>query len=220
MDGSAAATAATTGSSSTSTTSSTTSTSSAGTTSTGTSTTTTTTTQTATPFTLAGTPVTSVIAGAAYSFLPTASSSETTITYTIANQPAWATFNSSTGQLTGTPVIADVGTTTNITISASNGVSSASIGPFSIAVTAGSATLSWSAPVENTDGTILNNLAGYHIYYGTSATALTSQISVTGASVTSYVVNGLAAGTYYFAVTAYSSAGTESVQSDVGTKTI
>ncbi len=33
---------------------------------------------------------------------------------------------------------------------------------------------------------------------GTSATALTTQISVTGVSTTSYVVSGLAAGTYYF----------------------
>jgi Putative Ig domain len=173
-----------------------------------------------TPLTLAGSPGTSVIAGTAYSFQPTVSSSGTTITYTIANQPTWATFNAGTGELTGTPAIANVGTTSNVTITASNGIGSASIGPFSITVTAGSASLTWVAPVANTDGTILNNLAGYHIYYGTSATALTSQISVTGAATTSYVVSGLAAGTYYFAVAAYSSAGTESAQSDVGTKTI
>ena len=142
------------------------------------------------------------------------------VTYSIANQPSWATFNASTGELTGTPTVANVGTTSNITITASNGTSSASIGPFSIAVTAGSASLSWVAPVANTDGSILNDLAGYHIYYGTSATALTNQISVTGGSSTTYVVSGLATGTYYFAVTAYTSAGTESAQSNVGSKTI
>jgi hypothetical protein len=32
----------------------------------------------------------------------------------------------------------------------------------------GQATLSWTAPDENTDGTPLINLAGYRIYYGTS----------------------------------------------------
>ena len=33
----------------------------------------------------------------------------------------------------------------------------------------GSMTLSWTAPTENTDGSQLNDLAGYKLYYGTSA---------------------------------------------------
>jgi hypothetical protein len=74
--------------------------------------------------------------------------------------------------------------------------------------------------VSNTDGSLVNNLSGYNIHYGTSAGQLTSEISVSGAATTSYVVTGLASGTYYFAVTAYSSAGTESTQSNVASKTI
>jgi hypothetical protein len=86
--------------------------------------------------------------------------------------------------------------------------------------TTGSATLSWTAPTENTDGTALTNLAGYHIYYGTSAGAWTSTITVLEAAETSYVVDGLAPGTYYFAVVAFNSDGDDSPQSNISSKTI
>ncbi len=85
---------------------------------------------------------------------------------------------------------------------------------------AGSATLTWVPPADNTDGTPITNLAGFHIYYGTSADALTQTINVPGPTATTYVVGDLAPGTYYFAVTAYNSSGTESTQSNIGSKTI
>ena len=83
-----------------------------------------------------------------------------------------------------------------------------------------SVTLSWVAPTLNTDGTILNDLAGYYINYGTSATALSQTVTVTGATSTTYTVANLVPGTYYFSVTAYSSAGTESAPSPTVSKTI
>ena len=87
--------------------------------------------------------------------------------------------------------------------------------------TTGTATLSWTAPTTNTDGSILNDLAGYHIHYGTSASALTQTIDVSGGGTTSYVVTGLPSGyTYYFSISAYSSAGTESANTSVVSKTI
>jgi hypothetical protein len=143
------------------------------------------------------------------------------VTLRITHKPAWASFNAGTGALSGTPTVGNVGMTASIQITASDGSSTASIGPFAINVEApGSATLTWDAPTVNTDGSILNNLAGYHIYYGTSADALSQEIDVAGATSTSYVVNGLSPGTYYFAVAAYSSSGTESDDSNVGSKTI
>jgi hypothetical protein len=36
-----------------------------------------------------------------------------------------------------------------------------------VGATTGTATLSWSAPTTNTDGTPVTTLIGYHIYYGT-----------------------------------------------------
>jgi len=84
----------------------------------------------------------------------------------------------------------------------------------------GSATLSWDAPTENTNGTPLTDLAGYTIYYGSSPGSLTQTISVADASATSYVVDNLSSGSYYFAVAADATDGTQSAQSSVGSKTI
>lgn len=82
------------------------------------------------------------------------------------------------------------------------------------------ATLSWTPPTGNTNGTSLTNLAGYRIHYGASATALTSTIQVANPGATSYRVTNLAPGTYYFAVRAYTSAGTESANSNVVSKVV
>ena len=85
--------------------------------------------------TISGTPATSVNQGEAYSFTPTATDADNdTLTFSISNKPSWASFDSSTGALTGTPVKADVGSTTGIVISVSDGQLSAALAAFNIAV--------------------------------------------------------------------------------------
>jgi hypothetical protein len=84
----------------------------------------------------------------------------------------------------------------------------------------GSATLVWDVPTVNTDGSTLVDLAGYKIYYGNSDTDLSLVIDVSGASTTRYVVDKLGSGTYYFAISSYNSAGTESAMKIVGSKLI
>jgi hypothetical protein len=84
----------------------------------------------------------------------------------------------------------------------------------------GTATLSWVAPSQNTDGSALTNLAGYRIYYGTGADALTDVIDVPTVGITDYVIDNLTAGTYYFSIRAYTSAGTESDLSNIVSDTI
>ncbi|MFC4310365.1 putative Ig domain-containing protein [Steroidobacter flavus] len=178
------------------------------------------------PPVVSGTPPTSVTAGTAYSFRPTGSDPEgRTLTWSITNRPAWATFNTSTGALTGTPTAAQVGTTSGIVIAASDGANRTALPSFNIAVNAagsstGSATLSWTPPTANTNGSTLSNLAGYRIYYGTSASNLSRTIQVANAGVTRYVVPDLAAGTWYFAVRAYTSTGGESANSNTGSKVV
>lgn len=87
------------------------------------------------PPVISGTPATSVVAGSSYSFTPTASDEEgEELTFSINTTPSWATFASTTGSLTGTPTETDVGTTSGIVITASDGESSASLDPFSIEV--------------------------------------------------------------------------------------
>ena len=84
----------------------------------------------------------------------------------------------------------------------------------------GTATVSWSAPTANTNGSALTDLAGYHIHYGTSANSMTQEVDVQSAGTVSYTVAGLAAGTWYFEVSAYTTNGVESGLSTVGSKTI
>jgi hypothetical protein len=59
------------------------------------------------------------------------------------------------------------------------------------------------------------NLAGYTVYYGTSADRLTESVKVSNPGLTAYTVSNLTSGTWYFAVTSYSSAGVESIRSGV-----
>jgi putative Ig domain-containing protein len=174
--------------------------------------------------TISGSPTAAVNASTAYTFTPTAADADgDTLAFTIQNKPAWATFNTTTGRLSGTPAAADVGSYSNISITVSDGKASTSLSAFAIAVTAvanGRATLSWTAPTENTDGSTLSNLAGYRIRYGTSATSLTQTIVIDNASVTTYVVEDLSPATWYFAVTAVNSQGAESTNSNVANKQI
>ncbi len=83
----------------------------------------------------------------------------------------------------------------------------------------GMATLTWQAPTQNTDGSSLTDLAGYHIYYGSSQNALNQMITVSNPATTTYQIDNLGTGTWYFAVAAYSTSGTESARSNVGSKT-
>lgn len=174
--------------------------------------------------TISGTAPAAVNASSAYNFVPSAADTDgDTLAFSIQNKPAWATFNTSTGRLSGTPGASDVGTYSNIAISVSDGAASTAMSAFAIAVTTvsnGRATLSWTAPTENTDGSTLANLAGYRIRYGTSASTLSQTIVIDNASVTTYVVEDLAPATWYFAVTAVTSSGTESNNSNVANKRI
>jgi hypothetical protein len=173
---------------------------------------------------ITGTPSTTVLQGSTYSFVPSATDADgNALTFSIANAPAWATFNASTGRLSGTPTAAQVGTYPNITSSVSDGSASASLPAFGIQVVAlatGSVTLSWTPPTQNTDGSVLNNLAGYKVYWGTSQSSYSNSVTVNNAGLSRYVVEQLTPATWYFAVTALNAAGSESGFSNVVTKTI
>ena len=84
----------------------------------------------------------------------------------------------------------------------------------------GSATLSWQAPTTNTDGSALTDLAGYRIYFGTSADDLSQAVPLTGVGLQTYVIGGLVSGTWYFAIRAVTSDGVESALSEIVSKTI
>lgn len=85
--------------------------------------------------TISGTPLTKAQVGLPYSFTPTVqSSSGQSVSFSIQNKPAWASFSSKNGALSGTPAAADVGTDSNIIISVSSSQQSAALPSFAIAV--------------------------------------------------------------------------------------
>jgi hypothetical protein len=163
----------------------------------------------------------SISQGAKQQFTATGTYSDGT-TQTLTTTVTW---NSSTAGVAtisnaaGSQGLATAVAAGSTTITAASGSVS---GTASLTVTAvtttGSATLAWSAPTTNTDGTLLTDLAGYKVYYGTSSGNYTSSLDI--GNVTTYSVNNLALGTYFFSVTAYDTSKIESSFSNEVSKTI
>ena len=178
------------------------------------------------PPSISGQPKTSATEGTYYSFAPTAYDADgDTLTFSIANKPSWASFNTGTGRITGTPRTSDVGTYANIVISASDGKASDALPPFSVNVSpadqaTSSVTVSWARPTKNADGSNLTDLAGYRLYYGTVSGRYDQFLAIPNADVTSVAVENLVSARWYFAVRAYNADGVESDFSTEVSKTI
>ena len=176
------------------------------------------------PPSISGSPASTATEGNAYVFVPTASDPEgAVLTFTITGKPDWTSFDSTSGRLSGTPAAADVGIYGGIVITVSDGEDSASLEPFAITVESigtGSATLSWTAPTENEDGSPLTDLAGYKIYWGTTPGTYPNLVTINNPGITIYVIENLGPGTYEFVSTAFNAAGVESAYSNTATKII
>ena len=162
--------------------------------------------------------------GTEYVFAPTAGDGDgDTLTFSITGRPAWATFSSANGELRGTPSAAEVGTYSNIVISVSDGAATARLASFEIVVVAtatGSATVLWTPPTTNTNGTPLMNLAGFKVHWGTVQGQYANHATVANPGITSFVVDQLTPGTWFFVTTAYTTEGAESAFSAPATKVI
>lgn len=166
------------------------------------------------PPVISGTAPPEVLATQSYSFTPNASDpDQDVLQFGIVNRPEWASFEPSSGRLYGTPGEMHVGVYEGIRITVTDGTTSVSSDPFTIAVvqaTTGSVLLSWIAPTENVDGSPLADLAGYRIHYGTASGQYDRQVEIVGAGVLSTVIENLTPGTWYFAATAFTEGGLES----------
>ncbi len=148
-----------------------------------------------------------------------------TISNTGASGPG--TSGSGTGTA-GTGTTATAGSsgsgTTASTGSASKGgtttVSTGSKATTPVKTVNGVATLDWMPPTENSDGSVLTNLAGYTVYYGSSPNDLSQSVKVSNPGLATYAVTGLSSGTWYFAVTSYSADGIESTRTGTVSTTI
>ncbi|MDH3265384.1 MAG: putative Ig domain-containing protein [Gammaproteobacteria bacterium] len=174
--------------------------------------------------TISGSPDSAVLVGDTYSFNPSASDpNDDALTFAIRNQPRWASFDATTGRLSGAVSLGDVGVYDGIRISVSAGGATKSLPDFSITVTdtaLGSITLSWAAPTQNADGTPLLDLAGYNLYYGQSESDYSKQVRISNPSVTTYMLENLLPGTYYVVATSFNAQGVESDYSNPAVKNV
>jgi Putative Ig domain len=175
--------------------------------------------------TISGTPPTSARTNEPYAFQPRASDPDgDPVSFQVVNKPGWASFDAGTGRLAGTPSSTSTGRFPNIQIVVSDGRITGAIAPFDIVVVStdatGSATLSWQPPTQNVDGSVLGDLAGYVIRYGTSLDTLDREIRIANPGVTSSVVEGLVPATWYFALSAFNAAGHESGSSAMVVKDV
>lgn len=172
---------------------------------------------------ISGSPSQSVVSGNNYSFTPTATDSDgDNLTFSASNLPAWASFNTNTGTISGTPTDNDQGTYNNIVITVSDGQETDSLSGFSIAVTVttnpnGSISLSWSAPTNYSDGSnlSLSDIGGYRVYMGTTTGNMALIADLSGSSSTQYTINNLASGNYYIAIAVYDNNNVEGNNSSV-----
>lgn len=139
--------------------------------------------------------------------------------------PATTSASAATGA-TGRPSVPLAGSTStapSVTTDSSSSTTTTGVpAPALIAqqTAANTLTVSWLAPTENTDGSALTNLHGYRIYYGTSKTDMSHKIDINTVGTQSFVVEDLAPGVWYFAVSAYNSKDIESTLSNVADGTI
>lgn len=173
---------------------------------------------------ISGSAPANVNAGDNYSFTPTASDPDgDTLSFSVSGLPSWASFDNATGEISGTPAAGDVDSYSDISIVVSDSQLNATLGPFAItvqSVSVGSVSLSWAAPTQNEDGTPLNDLAGYRIYWGTIPDNYPNLVTIDNSSVTTFIVDNLAPGTYNFVATSFNSSGVESRYSAVAIKVV
>lgn len=176
------------------------------------------------PPVISGSPALTVIQDQPYEFIPTASDpNQDVMTFLIENPPEWASFDAQTGTLSGTPTSGDIGISTAITIAVSDDTASASLTPFDLEVLEiplGSATVSWDVPTTNADGSLLDDLAGFRVHYGSASNTYTQTKETLDISAVSLLIEDLEQGTYYFAVTAFDDNDNESALSTEVSKVV
>ena len=169
------------------------------------------------PPVITGTPPGTVAAGATYWFQPIVADPDgDTLDFTLSNAPAWLSL--AFDSLVGSPTDSDVGLYSGIVLTVSDGTYTDVLGPFHIEVVDAAtlkATLDWSTPTTNDDGTPLNDLAGFTLNYGQQDGVYPYTVDVPDPLAISHTVDELVPGTYYFVAKAYNAVGASSDPSNV-----
>ena len=174
--------------------------------------------------TITGDAVAQVRVGADYLFQPISDDADgDALTFSATNLPPWAEFDATSGRISGTPGLSDVGEYEAITITVADATHTVETREFSIAVIGpanGVAALTWQSPLSKCDGTLLDDLAGYRIMYGRAEDDLDHSVLISNPAVTSFEFTTLDSGTWYFAVVAVNASGLEGSATIAAMKTI
>lgn len=84
----------------------------------------------------------------------------------------------------------------------------------------GAATLNWSAPTADADGSSLTGLAGFRVFYSQQLGQYDESLVISNPTVTTAVIDDLTSGTWFFQVAAVDDAGNLSELSNAASKTI
>lgn len=127
------------------------------------------------------------------------------LTVSASNLPGWVSLNSGTGRLSGTPQDGDIRTWSGISLTVSDGLASDRLPTFTVTVVdenaaPGSVTLSWLPPTQQIDGSPIDSLSGYRLLYGQASREYSEAIVINNPGITTYLVEGLSAGDWYFAI--------------------
>ncbi len=109
--------------------------------------------------------------------------------------------------VSGSETVGPIDASTTFTLSCSNAAENA-VAMVTVDLS-GSLSVSWSAPTENVDGTPLDDLNGYRVYYGDFSGSYVGSEDVADSLATTANLT-LAAGDYYVAMTAIDIDGNES----------
>jgi len=147
------------------------------------------------------------------------------MTFSADNLPPWASIDRDRGRITGTPAAKDIGIYESITISVADTARHVTTTqPFSITVLGaggtGVASLRWELPPSKMDGSPLDDLAGYRILYGRRSDDLDQSVFIGDAAATSWEIDSLGEGVWYFAVSAINTSGLEGPPTTVASKSI
>jgi hypothetical protein len=185
--------------------------------------------------------------GAAFHYQPVSHDPESdTLQFAATNLPPWASLDSHSGRISGTPGPTDAGVYESISITVADAMHKVVTAPFSITVNpapepeleaavdpalepelkpaeelgTGVASLQWEIPPSKVSGEPLDDLAGYRILYGRSSSDLDHSVFITDPATTSYQFSSLPSGIWYFEVVAVNSNGLEGPPTTLVTKSI
>ena len=164
--------------------------------------------------------------GATFDYQPVAQDPEhDTLQFSATNLPTWASLDTTSGRISGTPGPMDAGVYESVSITVADATHKVVTAPFSITVTpalegTGVALLQWEAPPSKVSGEPLDDLAGYRILYGRSSSDLDQSVLITDPATTSYRFSSLTPGVWYFAVVAVNANGLEGPPTTLASKSI